>query len=146
MVLRGIRLATIGYLGHMWERYAKWAGFAVFFADRLALDGRADVREGAGFAAATAIGVGGLGCWVGGILGDRWGRSRTTAFAMAAVGVRVPGRRASPGRVSDAPTAVLARVGTNRAMASTTRPEIRVMVPWLSKALNRSWWRRGRGG
>lgn len=34
--------------------------------------------------AVTAFGA--LGCWAGGLLGDRWGRSRTTILAMALSG------------------------------------------------------------
>ncbi len=82
----GVRLATIGYFGHMWELYAMWAWFAAFYTDRLVLDGVADPRRGAAFAAAAVIGVGGVGCWVGGVLGDRWGRSRTTALSMTISG------------------------------------------------------------
>jgi MFS family permease len=104
---RGIRLATIGYFGHMWELYAMWAWFAVFFADRLALDGRAVVREGAAFATAAAIGVGGLGCWVGGVLGDRWGRSRTTVLAMGISGTSA----VLIGLLRDAPVPVVLAVG-----------------------------------
>ncbi len=83
---RGIRLATIGYFGHMWELYAMWAWFATFYADRLVLDGVSDPRRGAAFAAAAAIGIGAIGCWFGGVLGDRWGRTRTTALAMTISG------------------------------------------------------------
>lgn len=40
----------------------------------------------AAYATFAVIGVGGLGCWAGGILGDRWGRTRTTAVMMAVSG------------------------------------------------------------
>ena len=36
---RGVRLASIGYFGHMWELYAMWAWFFAFFTDSLADDG-----------------------------------------------------------------------------------------------------------
>jgi MFS family permease len=77
---RGVRLASLGYFGHMWELYAMWAWFAVFFA--------AAVDDGAGAAYATfaVIGAGALGCWVGGLLGDRIGRAETTAAALAVSG------------------------------------------------------------
>ncbi len=77
---RGVRLASLGYFGHMWELYAMWAWFAVFFA--------AAVDDGAGAAYATfaVIGAGAVGCWAGGVLGDRVGRAETTAGAMAVSG------------------------------------------------------------
>jgi MFS family permease len=82
---RGVRLASLGYFGHMWELYAMWAWFLVFFSDALASRG-ASVGSAAAYATFAVIGVGGLGCWVGGILGDRWGRTGTTAAMMAASG------------------------------------------------------------
>jgi MFS family permease len=74
---RGVRLASLGYFGHMWELYAMWAWFLVFFA-AVATDGKA-----AAYATFAVIGTGAVGCWVGGVLGDRWGRPETTAAMMA---------------------------------------------------------------
>ena len=77
---RGVRLASLGYFGHMWELYAMWAWFLLFFRDT--------VGDGAGAAYATfaAIGIGSLGCYVGGVLGDRVGRAQTAAAMMAVSG------------------------------------------------------------
>lgn len=83
---RGVRLATLGYFGHMWELYAMWAWFAAFFADVLARHGSGNPQRGAAFAAFVAIASGALGSWVGGVLGDRWGRTRLTALAMVLSG------------------------------------------------------------
>jgi MFS family permease len=83
MANRGVRLASLGYFGHMWELYAMWAWFAVFFGASLAAEGEGSA-SGAALAAFAVIGIGGIGCWVGGLMGDRWGRTRTTALMMAA--------------------------------------------------------------
>jgi MFS family permease len=77
---RGVRLASLGYFGHMWELYAMWAWFLVFFS------AVADGGRGAAYATFAVIGVGALGCWAGGVLGDRWGRPETTAAMMAVSG------------------------------------------------------------
>jgi MFS family permease len=84
--LRGARLATFGYLGHMWELYAMWAWFLVFFSHVLRKDG-GTAGENAAFATFAVIGIGALGCWLGGYLGDRWGRTQTTALMMAISGL-----------------------------------------------------------
>jgi MFS family permease len=78
---RGVRLAALGYFGHMWELYAMWAWFLVFF--------RATVEGGAAAAYATfaVIGIGGIGCYVGGVLGDRIGRAESAAAMMAVSGL-----------------------------------------------------------
>ena len=83
---RSVRLASLGYFGHMWELYAMWAWFAAFFTAVLTARGAPDPSRQAAFATFAVIAVGALGCWVGGVLGDRWGRPRTTALAMAASG------------------------------------------------------------
>jgi MFS family permease len=80
---RGVRLASLGYFGHMWELYAMWAWFLVFFSDA---SGGGGLRAGPSFATFAVIAIGGVGCWLGGVLGDRWGRTRTTAAMMAASG------------------------------------------------------------
>lgn len=79
---RGVRLATLGYFGHMWELYAMWTWFAAFSADVLRRNGVTNFQRGAAFAAFAVIGAGALGCWAAGRLADRWGRTRTTALAM----------------------------------------------------------------
>ena len=79
---RGVRLASFGYFGHMWELFAMYAWFLVFFSDELVARG-GSVGSAAAYATFAVIAIGGLGSWVGGVLGDRWGRTRTTAAMMA---------------------------------------------------------------
>jgi MFS family permease len=81
----GLVLANLGYFGHMWELYAMWSWFAVFFADALSSTGY-DPRY-ASLGTFAVIGVGAVGCVGGGILGDRWGRTLTTSLSMAISGV-----------------------------------------------------------
>ena len=83
---RGVRLASLGYFGHMWELYAMWAWFLAFYAAVLAEHGAPAPERAAAFATFGVIAAGGVGCWAGGVLGDRWGRTRTTALAMAISG------------------------------------------------------------
>lgn len=82
---RPVRLATLGYFGHMWELYAMWAWFAAFYAESLERRGAGDTQL-AGLVTFAVIGAGAVGCWIGGLLGDRWGRTNTTALAMAISG------------------------------------------------------------
>ena len=82
---RGVRLASLGYFGHMWELYAMWTWFLVFATDSIEAHGE-EVGARAAYATFAVIGIGAVGCWLGGILGDRWGRTRTTAAMMAVSG------------------------------------------------------------
>ncbi|MBW3594852.1 MAG: MFS transporter, partial [Actinobacteria bacterium] len=80
---REVRLASLGYFGHMWELYAMWAWYLVFFSNVI---GAQRGSERAALATFAVIGIGSLGCWTGGLMGDRWSRSKTTAVMMGISG------------------------------------------------------------
>lgn len=82
---RGVRLATLGYVGHMWELFALYAWFSVFFAAALRVAGFS-AGSAAAFATFGIFISGGLGCWMGGIMADRWGRTKTTILMMVLSG------------------------------------------------------------
>ncbi len=82
---RGVRLASLGYFCHMWELFAMYAWFLAFFSDHLVTRG-VTIGSAAPYATFAVIAFGSLRCWAGGILGDRWGRTRTTALMLAISG------------------------------------------------------------
>jgi predicted MFS family arabinose efflux permease len=78
---RPLRLATFGYLGHMWELYALWSWVSAFFVAARGVH-RPGMTE-TGTVTFFAIGVAGLlGAVAAGRLADRLGRTATTSGAM----------------------------------------------------------------
>ena len=81
---RGVRLASFGYFGHMWELYAMWVWIPVLIrASVTAQRGNPTVAEIGSF---LVIGAGAIGCVVAGLIADRVGRTIVTSVAMAISG------------------------------------------------------------
>jgi len=78
---RGVRLASFGYFGHMWELYAMWIWVPVMI--RSSLNGDSRLAEVGSF---IVIGAGAIGCVVAGLIADRVGRTLVTSWAMAISG------------------------------------------------------------
>src|SRR5947208_2570187 len=72
---RGTRLATLGYLGHMWELYAMWTWIAAFAA------ATSTPRRGSAIAFLT-IASGAIGSAAAGSIADRVGKARIARSAM----------------------------------------------------------------
>jgi MFS family permease len=84
------RLATAGYLGHMFELYSAWTWLPVFVGASTVAAGMTAgaARDSLSSAVAfAAIAIGGIGCVWGGRLADRRGREWLVTVAMAASGI-----------------------------------------------------------
>jgi MFS family permease len=85
------RLATAGYLGHMFELYSFWTWIPAFLAASAASAANASAGSGPAGSAVTlvafgSIAVGAAGCVWGGLTADRSGRERLVTISLAASG------------------------------------------------------------
>ena len=84
------RLATGGYLGHMWELYAFWTWIVAFLAasaaSRAGLPWTGEYPTVVKLATFAAIAIGGPACVWGGRVADRIGREKMTIRALSASG------------------------------------------------------------
>jgi MFS family permease len=82
---RETRLATLGYLGHMWEIYAMWTWIAAFASASFGLGTGATPSSARGSAVAfLTIASGAIGSAAAGFFADRIGKARVAAWAMIA--------------------------------------------------------------
>ena len=85
------RLATGGYLGHMFELYSFWTWIPAFIAASVAAEATRNSAPpaSAGVVSLIAFGtiaIGGVGCIWGGLFADRRGRERLVMLSMALSG------------------------------------------------------------
>ncbi len=81
---RGVRYASLGYFGHMWELYAMWTWIPVMLRSSFELTGNS--HNAAEVASFLVIASGAVGCVVAGLFADRSGRTIITSVAMTISG------------------------------------------------------------
>jgi MFS family permease len=82
---RATRLATLGYLGHMWELYAFWTWVAAFVTASLypsMRDAATPASRAGSLLAFVVIGSGAIGSVAAGLRADVLGKSRVARIAM----------------------------------------------------------------
>jgi MFS family permease len=86
---RAVLLANLGYLGHMWELYAMWTWISAFVAasETARLHGSGAPGTTAALVTFGVVGIGAVGCWLGGKYADRLGRTVVTSAAMIVSGI-----------------------------------------------------------
>ncbi len=77
---RRVRSSVLGYFGHMWELYTLWVLVPLILATQF---------EGSALsmAAFAVIGVGALGCIVGGMMAQRWGSTKVARLQLCISGM-----------------------------------------------------------
>ena len=83
---RETRLATVGYLGHMWELYAMWTWVPAFLVASMASSRATHPAWAADLTTLGTLAAGGIGCVWGGWAAGRMGYARVVTIAMAASG------------------------------------------------------------
>jgi MFS family permease len=78
------RLATAGYLGHMWELYAMWTWLATWLA-AWSMHASSPARW-VPTLTFVVVASGALGCWGAGLWADRAGRARVAGISMLVSG------------------------------------------------------------
>src|SRR5204862_1213614 len=81
---RGVRLANLGYFGHMWELYAMWTWIP--FMIRASLAVRKSNPALAELGSFLVIGCGAIGCAVAGLIADRAGQPILTSWELSVRG------------------------------------------------------------
>jgi len=84
--VRDWRLATSGYLGHMFELYAFWTWIPAFLSASVAASTANTSKGVVSLVSFGTIAVGGAGCVWGGLSADRSGRERLVTIALAVSG------------------------------------------------------------